>query len=177
METNSIEWVDFFKNSGLPEPAASKYAVIFSKHRIQFNMLKDLNKEILYDMGIRTIGDVIAILRHAKDVDEETTKVKILGKDPRRKTLTDTITNVSAAKPVESGLKRRLDEDSVQRSKLRKILPPKDSTDLETREYMSSESTYVIKMPSILPGKVSNSVFKRLGAQEETVKQPIVQGN
>lgn len=62
----SIKWVQFFKDAGLPEKLSTKYAVIFNDHRIQYDMLKDLNKEYLADMGIKTMGDVIAILRHAK---------------------------------------------------------------------------------------------------------------
>lgn len=44
------------------------------------NMLLDLNKEYLREMGITCMGDVIAILRHAKQVHEETARNRVLGK-------------------------------------------------------------------------------------------------
>lgn len=76
--SSSPDWVKFFTAAGIPSRYAAKYAVTFSEHRIQEDMLKDLNKEILSDMGIRTIGDVIAILRHAKEVDEERSRAQIM---------------------------------------------------------------------------------------------------
>lgn len=36
--------------------------------RIQKNMLMDLSKDIMMDLGITVIGDIIAILKHAKQV-------------------------------------------------------------------------------------------------------------
>lgn len=38
--------------------------------RIQENMLEDLTKDILKDIGIHAVGDIIMILRHAKKVCE-----------------------------------------------------------------------------------------------------------
>ena len=60
------EWVKFFSDAGLPQPVAENYAVIFVEHRIQTDMLMDLDKEYLREMGIHAMGDVIAILRRAK---------------------------------------------------------------------------------------------------------------
>lgn len=41
----------------------------FSCHcRIQKNMLMDLSKDIMMDLGITVVGDIIAILKHAKQV-------------------------------------------------------------------------------------------------------------
>ncbi|RWS04777.1 uncharacterized protein B4U79_16237 [Dinothrombium tinctorium] len=178
METSSAEWVKFFKESGLPNSAATKYAVIFSNHRIQFNMLQDLTKEILYDMGIKTMGDVIAILRHAKDVYEETTKANILGKhiDSVKKSQNNDESHSLTTAANEVSAKRHLDEsEMLPRTKIRKIVPPKDSIDSNGYEYMSQGSTYVIRMPGIVPksekqlgSSSGNSVFKRLGAQEST---------
>lgn len=64
-------WVKFFADAGIPSFASSKYAVIFYENRIQSNMLMDLDKDILKEMGITVIGDIIAILKHAKDVYRE----------------------------------------------------------------------------------------------------------
>lgn len=39
--------------------------------RIQKNMLMDLSKDIMMDLGITVIGDIIAILKHAKQVHRQ----------------------------------------------------------------------------------------------------------
>ncbi|XP_048024959.1 uncharacterized protein C19orf47 homolog isoform X2 [Megalobrama amblycephala] len=62
------EWIQFFKDAGIPPGLAVNYAVSFVDNRIQKNMLMDLSKEIMMDLGITVIGDIIAILKHAKHV-------------------------------------------------------------------------------------------------------------
>ncbi|XP_065139118.1 uncharacterized protein C19orf47 homolog isoform X2 [Paramisgurnus dabryanus] len=62
------EWIQFFKDAGIPPGLAVNYAVAFVDNRIQKSMLMDLSKEIMMDLGITVIGDIIAILKHAKHV-------------------------------------------------------------------------------------------------------------
>uniref|UniRef100_A0A673J5G2 DUF5577 domain-containing protein n=1 Tax=Sinocyclocheilus rhinocerous TaxID=307959 RepID=A0A673J5G2_9TELE len=58
----------FFKDAGIPPGLAVNYTVSFVDNRIQKSMLMDLSKEIMMDLGITVIGDIIAILKHAKHV-------------------------------------------------------------------------------------------------------------
>ncbi|XP_049876173.1 uncharacterized protein C19orf47-like [Pectinophora gossypiella] len=71
-------WVSFFTTAGIPSDVAATYALTFTENRIQNDMLLDLNKEYLRDMGISRMGDVIAILRHAKQVHESTARDRVL---------------------------------------------------------------------------------------------------
>ncbi|XP_074427461.1 uncharacterized protein C19orf47 homolog [Larus michahellis] len=62
------EWIQFFKEAGIPPGPAVNYAVTFVDNRIQKNMLLDLTKELMNELGITVVGDIIAILKHAKIV-------------------------------------------------------------------------------------------------------------
>ncbi|XP_034556566.1 uncharacterized protein C19orf47 homolog isoform X2 [Notolabrus celidotus] len=66
--TATSEWIQFFKDAGIPAGLAVTYAVSFVDNRINKNMLMDLSKDIMIDLGITVIGDIIAILKHAKQV-------------------------------------------------------------------------------------------------------------
>ncbi|XP_058058813.1 uncharacterized protein C19orf47 homolog [Anopheles bellator] len=74
----AASWVKFFTNADIPSQAAATYAHVFVENRIQMDMLMDLNKEYLREMGITTMGDIIAILRHAKKVYEQSAREKVL---------------------------------------------------------------------------------------------------
>lgn len=71
-------WLRFFKDAGIPPGFDKKYALLFDENRIRMNMLMDLNKECLKDMGISAMGDIIAILKHAKYVHEEVQILKLV---------------------------------------------------------------------------------------------------
>lgn len=71
-------WMRFFTEAGIPENVAANYAITFADHRIAMSMLLDLNKEILHDVGVTVMGDVIAVLKHAKVVHERVAREKLL---------------------------------------------------------------------------------------------------
>ncbi|XP_035707875.1 uncharacterized protein LOC118435641 [Folsomia candida] len=65
-------WLKFFQDARIPPHIATKYALTFDEHRMRMDMLLDLNKECLRDLGVVAMGDIISILRHAKEVGEKT---------------------------------------------------------------------------------------------------------
>jgi len=67
------KWIDFFTGARIPLGAAKQYAKAFDDNRISTDMLMDLNKDYLRDMGITILGDIIAILKHAKQVQAQLT--------------------------------------------------------------------------------------------------------
>lgn len=71
-------WIKFFTECGIPAGEATNYAIIFTDNRIQKDMLIDLTKEYLKDMGITVLGDVIGILKHAKEVHSQNARDKVL---------------------------------------------------------------------------------------------------
>uniref|UniRef100_A0A8C5Q3I9 Chromosome 19 open reading frame 47 n=1 Tax=Leptobrachium leishanense TaxID=445787 RepID=A0A8C5Q3I9_9ANUR len=71
MTSTTSEWIGFFKEAGIPAGPAVNYAVAFVDNRIQKNMLLDLNKEIMNELGITAVGDIIAVLKHAKVVHRQ----------------------------------------------------------------------------------------------------------
>jgi len=64
-------WIRFFVKAGIPNEIAEDYALKFLSHRIQKSILGDLTRDVLLEMGIKAMGDVIGILKHAKQVSLE----------------------------------------------------------------------------------------------------------
>ncbi|XP_078671771.1 uncharacterized protein LOC144911570 isoform X4 [Branchiostoma floridae x Branchiostoma belcheri] len=151
-QSETSTWIKFFMEAGIPAGPAASYAVTFADNRIQKTMLLDLSKEILNDMGIVVVGDVIAILKHAKTVAQQEQRDKVLQvsvgpQDPPRR------------KPAGTRMKRTivtdLEEEEVVggMKKPRRVAMPEDGA-----------QTIIVRMPDKMPaGKKGSSVFDRLG--------------
>ena len=68
---SKIEWNDFFLDAKIPKDVAPLYAENFCKNRMSFDMLADLTKDYLRDLDITALGDIISILKHAKNVQSK----------------------------------------------------------------------------------------------------------
>ena len=70
LQESMDSWLKFLAYSKIPEEEAKTYADIFVKNRILDP--SDLTKEILQELGITVLGDIIAILKHAKLISNDT---------------------------------------------------------------------------------------------------------
>lgn len=92
-------WMDFFVKAGIPPQASATYNLLFEQNNIKADMIQYLNKDRLKKIGITIVGDIIAILRHAKHVQEqaETGKPR-LGAGNNMKTSSRSVFNRLGAK-------------------------------------------------------------------------------
>ncbi|CAL7941020.1 unnamed protein product [Xylocopa violacea] len=117
----SAYWVKFFKGAGFPQDVATKHAVVFSNNRIKPDMLPDLDKPSLKEMGITLMGDMIAILRYAKKVVEETTCERFLVDTEDNIGAPKTVIKKVAAKAPVKTIASKLKSDTVTVKKVVKV--------------------------------------------------------
>ena len=65
-------WKEFFEGADIPKTEAEGYARIMLANRV--TRVSDLTKEILQDLEITTVGDILDILRAAKQTVKKETK-------------------------------------------------------------------------------------------------------
>ncbi|XP_069765252.1 uncharacterized protein C19orf47 homolog isoform X4 [Narcine bancroftii] len=155
------EWIQFFKDAGIPAGPAVNYAVSFVDNRIQKNMLMDLTKDIMNELGITAVGDVIAILKHAKVVyKQELAKMATESINP-----THGSAHFELKRAAGSLLSRPADpgpENSVKRRRVtaemegKYIINMPKGTTAKTKKILEQQAT---------KGLPRMSVFDRLGAE------------
>ncbi|XP_048024962.1 uncharacterized protein C19orf47 homolog isoform X5 [Megalobrama amblycephala] len=170
------EWIQFFKDAGIPPGLAVNYAVSFVDNRIQKNMLMDLSKEIMMDLGITVIGDIIAILKHAKhvyrqDMCKMTTEAISSGQTSVQAELRRTA-NTPATRMIANALSRDSPPSTPARRPDNRISVTVSNASAKTAKVLKRTSVFdrlgaESKTDTISANKQPTGVFSRLGEAEE----------
>ncbi|KAM4589351.1 uncharacterized protein C19orf47 homolog isoform 2-T2 [Fundulus diaphanus] len=175
--TATSEWIQFFMDAGIPAGLAVTYAVSFVDHRIQKNMLMDLSKDIMMDLGITVIGDIISILKHAKQVYRQDmckmateaissgqTSVKAelrrTANTPATRMIANALSHDSppatpARRPVDNRLSVTVSNSQANKNKAVVSQPADEGKPAAKRRRVTAE----------MEGLKRTSVFERLGAE------------
>ncbi|XP_039261101.2 uncharacterized protein LOC120337403 [Styela clava] len=174
MASSSASWVKFFKDAGIPADQSAKYAVMFSDHRIQKGMLGDLDRDILSDIGIKAVGDKMAIMKHAKFVDDQTKR------DASSKILADGIKTLEnrtskGSSPAQRMINHSINSRSPSGRNSPKIVvenaekPKNFAEDFDPRKTVFDRLG--VDSPNKSPSK-SSGIFKRLGGELPSEELP-----
>ena len=78
-------WEKFFSDAKIPKKDATAYAKIFVQNRITGDLLSDLTKDTLQELGITVLGDCLAIVRHSRNSVSSTITQSVQIKAPAAK--------------------------------------------------------------------------------------------
>ncbi|XP_030895110.1 uncharacterized protein C19orf47 homolog [Leptonychotes weddellii] len=156
------EWIQFFKEAGIPPGPAVNYAVMFVDNRIQKSMLLDLNKEIMNELGVTVVGDIIAILKHAK----------VVHRQDMCKAATESVPCNPSPIPGEirrgasSALARREEESLAVPTKRRRVTAEMEGKYIINMPKGTTPRTRkILEQQQAAKGLQRTSVFDRLGAE------------
>ncbi|XP_027286256.1 uncharacterized protein C19orf47 homolog isoform X4 [Cricetulus griseus] len=152
------EWIQFFKEAGIPPGPAVNYAVMFVDNRIQKSMLLDLNKEIMNELGVTVVGDIIAILKHAKVVHRQDMCKAATESVPCSPSPVQSEPRRGASSAASRMITNSLNHDSPPHT------PPRRS-DTSTSKISVTVSNKMAAKSAKAAGLHRTSVFDRLGAE------------
>uniref|UniRef100_H3BHS5 Chromosome 19 open reading frame 47 n=1 Tax=Latimeria chalumnae TaxID=7897 RepID=H3BHS5_LATCH len=139
------EWIQFFKDAGIPPGPAVNYAVTFIDNRIQKNMLMDLTKEIMNELGITVVGDIIAILKHAKIVHrQDVCKAAAESITPSKLTMQAELRR-SANTPATRMIANSLSRDSPSTTPVRRPETSTSKISITVSNKMATKNTKAVK--------------------------------
>ena len=142
-------WTHFLTEAGISKPIAADYATSFSGHRIQENMILNLNEECLRDLGINYVGDVMAIHKHAQ---------RFLRKATREK---DMVTNEHICRAPDS------DKTVFERLGKANVMPAptrNSSQKYATKKPIAAKSRIFDPLREIIQAKQSSMSMNRLNS-------------
>lgn len=171
---SSLRWKKFFVDSGLPPDICENYAVVFSENRIRFDMLEELNKEILYDMGIKKLGDVISILRHAKEVHSNSYREKVFATDESKDVSKQDInsTYIKADSTIPTSFSKKTTSETK-----RIVLPQQQEQQQKHQQRKESFSRVVVNKESPIQTSSATSVKVIRKTALPLTKEPIILRN
>ncbi|XP_014242835.1 uncharacterized protein C19orf47 [Cimex lectularius] len=148
-DCSASSWLKFFTTAGIPKEFAETYAVTFSKNQINLDMLPEIKKEYLVDMGINLMGHIIAILRHAKTVHEETI-IKATLTNGTKVVLADVKKDKPIVKPTLPSQNKTVKPETVQETKLTEMKVRSVSTSAPQKRSLEEDRNPVqVKMMKI----------------------------
>ncbi|XP_031835464.1 uncharacterized protein LOC116428226 [Nomia melanderi] len=167
----SAYWVKFFKGAGFPQDVATKHAVVFSNNRIKPDMLPDLDKPSLKEMGITLMGDMIAILRYAKKVVEETTCERFLVDTEDPSTIPKQIAKKVVTKTPIKTVASKVKSDAVVTKKIVKVPTSSVKKTVSVKKPVSTSNEVIAdftnqKKQTILKRKLDNEEYDSNNEEE-----------
>lgn len=160
--TSKDKWLKFFLDAKIPKSAAEEYTLTFVDNRIQSDMLLDLDKEYLNAMGITVMGDIIAILKHAKVCHVQNAKRNMLSSSSSSLTVSNKPTALSSDNNFRSvSLKRP--QPTVAKQTVKTVTKPivmtKNNCSVKSKSILSTNSTQT-KVPIVREGPKTDRNIK-----------------